>query len=62
MKKQSTGIFTQMSKAQVENLTSVINESLATPFYHPNSKIFTTADLWNVQRQGKGRIKRGLFA
>ncbi|MEP7107556.1 MAG: hypothetical protein ABI760_06225 [Ferruginibacter sp.] len=58
MKKQSNNLFATISKEQVENLTSIINETLASGFNNLQSKIFTHADLWNIQRQGKGRIQR----
>ncbi|MBC7890261.1 MAG: hypothetical protein H7Z13_20490 [Ferruginibacter sp.] len=60
MKKQSNNLFTTISKQQVEKLTSVVKETLAMGFNQPNIKIFTTADLWNIQRQGKTRIQRRL--
>lgn len=58
MKKQSTGLFSQMSKEQFENLTIVVKETLATGYNLPSHKKFTSADLWNIQRQGKTRIQR----
>ena len=60
MKKQSTSLFTQMSKEQFENLTTVVNETLVAGFISPARKTFTTVDLWNIQRQGKTRIQRRL--
>ncbi|MEO5892401.1 MAG: hypothetical protein ABIQ31_19285 [Ferruginibacter sp.] len=38
MKKQATGLFIQMSTEQLENLTSVLNETLVTGFNSPKSK------------------------
>ena len=58
MKKQTNTLFATISKAQVEKLTSIINETLATGFHNAKSKIFTTADLWNIQRQGRSRVQR----
>ena len=58
MKKQSNNLFTQISTNQFENLTSVVKETLATGFKATKNKIFTTADLWSIQRQGKSRIQR----
>jgi hypothetical protein len=62
MKKQSTGLFIQMSTQQLENLTSVVKETLAIGFCQPNNKKFTAAELWNIQRQGRSRIQRRMFA
>ncbi|MEP7143555.1 MAG: hypothetical protein ABI707_11825 [Ferruginibacter sp.] len=61
MKKQSTGLFIQMSAQQLENLTSEVKETLAIGFDQHKSKIFTAADLWNIQRQGKSRTQRRMF-
>lgn len=61
MKKQSTTLFATKSTEQLENLTSVVNETLATGINLPKSRIFTTADLWNIQRQDKSRIQRRLI-
>ncbi len=58
MKKQSTSLFSQMSKEQFDNLTSVVKETLANGFNLPVIKKFTAADLWNIQRQGKMRTQR----
>ncbi|MEP7107554.1 MAG: hypothetical protein ABI760_06215 [Ferruginibacter sp.] len=62
MKKNLTSLFVQMSVAQLENLTGVVKETLANGFDQPNNKIFTAAELWNIQRQGKRRIERRIFA
>lgn len=58
MKKQSTSLFSQISKEQFENLTSVVKETLANGFNLAATKTFTTADLWNIQRQSKMRNQR----
>ena len=60
MKKLSNNFLAQMSKEQFENLTTVVNETLAAGFTNPARKTFTSADLWNIQRQGKTRIQRRL--
>lgn len=62
MKKQSTNLFTQICAVQVENLASVVKETLATGFSQPTSKIFTAADLWNIQRMGIRRVSRRTLA
>lgn len=55
MKKQSN-LFGAINKFQVEGLTHIIQETLATGF--SKNKIFTAADLWNIQRQNKSRTPR----
>ena len=62
MKMQSTSLLTEISAEQLENLTTLVNETLATCFDYPKSKIFTAAELWNIQRQSKSRIPRRMFA
>jgi hypothetical protein len=58
MKMQLASLFTQMGTVQLENLTTIVNETLAPGFFQPKTKVFTSADLWNIQRQGKNRIQR----
>jgi len=56
MKKQSTNQFTQISKAHSQALTNVVEETLALGFIPV--KVFSTADLWNIQRRSKPAIYR----
>jgi hypothetical protein len=58
MQKQSNNLFETIRTANKEQLTSVVNETIATGFNQANNKAFTTADLWNIQRQGKSSIQR----
>ncbi|MEO6548232.1 MAG: hypothetical protein ABIN94_09540 [Ferruginibacter sp.] len=58
MKKQSNTLFATISAEQVDSLTTVVKETLANGFNYSKPKIFTVADLWNIQRQGKVRIQR----
>jgi hypothetical protein len=58
MKKNSNNLFTPISTEQLENLTSVVNETSAPAFNPSKSKTFNVVDLWNIQRQGKSRIQR----
>ena len=60
MKKQSTCLLKQISTKQMEDLTGVVNETLAPGFSLPRKKVFTAAQLWNMQRQAK-RIHRFYF-
>ena len=61
MKQQSTALFTQLNKQEVENLTMVVKETLATGFNGQN-KVFGSVDLWNIQRQRRGFGGRRIFA
>ena len=54
MKKQSNTLFTGISKEQVENLTTIVKETIVAGYNHAQTKLFTAADLWNIQKQKKG--------
>ena len=58
MKKQSNTLFTGISKEQVENLTTIVKETIAAGYNQAATKLFTAADLWNIQRQKKGFSQR----
>ena len=58
MKKQSNTLFTYLNIEQVENLTSIVKETLATNVSTKSNKTFSAADLWNIQRQKKGFVQR----
>lgn len=60
MKKQSTTLFSQINTQQFENLTTVAQETLAMGFKQPASRIFTAAELWDIQRRQKSHIQRRL--
>lgn len=56
MKKQSENTFLPISKEQTENLTSVVKETIASGY--SQTKTFSTADLWNIQRRSKTMLHR----
>jgi hypothetical protein len=58
MKKQSTNLFTQISVEHLESLRAIVSETLATGLNPITHKNLTTAELWNIQRQGKKRVQR----
>jgi hypothetical protein len=58
MKKQSETLFTQISNQQVNNLTTIVKETLATGISMVPGKTFSAADLWNIQRQKKSMLQR----
>ena len=62
MKKQSINLFETISSEQRAQLTSVVSETLAMDYPVASNKIFTAAELWNIQRQGKSRIQRRTFS
>jgi hypothetical protein len=58
MKTQTNNLFNTLNKTQVENLTNVVNETLVPGYQCQTAKSFSTADLWNIQRQQKTSISR----
>jgi len=58
MKKLSTSLFSRISNTQLESLATEIRETLATEVYPSNCRTFTSAELWNIQRNGKNRPQR----
>jgi hypothetical protein len=58
MKKQSENLFETMISEQQQSIKSQVNETLATFFTHTNSKTFSVAELWNIQRKGKSIMQR----
>ena len=61
MKKSSNSLVNQLSNSQLENLTKVTNETIAFDLAQSNQHIFTSADLWNIQRNLKPRNQRRYF-
>ena len=62
MKRQSTTLFINLSENDVKNLTTVVAETLATNLLQEKQKVFSAAELWNIQRQKKAvRSSRRLF-
>lgn len=58
MKKLLKNPISQLTSSQMDTLTTIVKESVAfdaTPITH---HVFTTADLWNIQRNAKQRVQR----
>jgi hypothetical protein len=51
MKKQTEINFSKISKEQTNDLTAVVNETIAMDFIPVKS--FTIVDLWNIQQRSK---------
>ena len=60
MNTQNNKPFTAMGATETERLTTIVNETLACG--NPETKSFTAADLWNIQRQKRSIIQRRHFA
>jgi DNA-directed RNA polymerase alpha subunit len=59
MKKQTTNQFSSLSKEQTEQLTTVVKETIA--LGHHNNRIFSAAELWNIQRRSRTIMSRRSF-
>lgn len=55
MKNTIGGSFITINRKEMENLTSEVAETLAFEHSLLKAKTFTSADLWNIQRQAKAR-------
>ena len=62
MKTQSTNLFSQISKAQVKDLTAAVKETFDVGDTDKQSKIFSAAELWNIQHRYKILNPRRGFA
>ncbi len=58
MKKNSNTLFPQLSLEEKLSLTETVKETLAEGFMPANKKVFTDAELWNIQRQRKAIVQR----
>ncbi len=59
MKKQSTTLFAQLGEQAVTNLTTIVDETLAFGLATAApKKVFTAAELWNIQRQRRSFVQR----
>ena len=58
MKTLTTGLFNQMTNAQLVNLTAEVKETLAMDIHFAAAKKLTAADVWNIQRQKRNRVQR----
>jgi hypothetical protein len=56
--KASSTKFAQLETSTLEGLTMEVKETLATTSILGQHKIFSSADLWNIQRQAKQRVQR----
>lgn len=58
MKKHSTTLFIQINQEQTKSLTNITAEIVAENIEIMKSKIFSAADLWNIQCQKKKILQR----
>jgi hypothetical protein len=61
MKQTTTNVMGNLSHKQLNQLTTIVTETLATDLQVKN-RAFGTADLWYIQRQRKGiPVRRTIF-
>jgi len=53
MKKELLNLFTPVTTTEISLLTTEVKETLAPDFNLNEQKIFSSADLWNIQRNKK---------
>lgn len=58
MKKQATTPFASLNNKQLEALSTQVKETIA----YEKARIFSTVDLWNIQRRGRTMVSRRNFA
>ncbi len=61
MKKQNQGYLTQVTKMELLKLTTVTEETIATEIKQEEKKVFSSADLWNIQRNRRSFVQRRLI-
>jgi hypothetical protein len=58
MKKSFNNSYKELNSAELIGLTTEVKERIATGNFEQVNKSFTTADLWNIQRNSKNRLQR----
>jgi hypothetical protein len=58
MKLLSNNLLETLSNAEIKKLTSQVSETLLFNYRKENQKVFTAADLWNLQRQKRNFLTR----
>ncbi len=61
MKQVTTNLLETLSNVEIEKLTTEVKETLAKNLANAKKKVFTSADLWNIQRQTKVNFFRRQF-
>ena len=61
MKNSLNSLSNQLSNSEMKNLTKITNETIAFEFVQFNQPIFTSADLWNIQKNVRPRNQRRYF-
>ena len=61
--KTQNNLLVELNTNELVKLTTTVKETIATTVQLVNSKsIFSTADLWNIQKMRRVRMPRRLFS
>jgi hypothetical protein len=58
MKTQTNSFYTFIGKATLANYATDIKETVAMGHGQQTAKIFSTADMWNIERRKRVRMQR----
>lgn len=58
MRRITPSLFTSLNKEQLTAITSIVKEVVAVDHKSNTNKIFSSADLWNIQRQKRTFVQR----
>lgn len=61
MKNSLDSLSNQLSNSEMKNLIKITKETIAFELVQLNQPIFTSADLWNIQKNVRPRNQRRYF-
>ena len=62
MKLESNNLLENLTRAELEVLTAEVNETIAKDFKNKKKRIFSVAELWDIQRRRRNLlVKRMMF-
>lgn len=61
MKKSIKSYLDHLTKNEIHQLTTLVEETIAVGLIEKQQKSFTAADLWNIQRNARTRTIRKFF-
>ena len=62
MKLESNNLLENLTRGELEILTAEVNETIAKDFKNKKKRIFSVAELWDIQRRRRNLlVKRMMF-
>jgi len=58
MRRQLVSLFTSLTKEELAAITNIVKEVVAVGNKPTSEKVFSSADLWNIQRQKRTFVQR----